>query len=321
VTLTNPANLATNVAINSTVNATFSKAMDPLTITTATFTVQPFGPPLGTALLGAIAYNTTTHVATFTPTTPLTASTKYTATVTTGAKDLAGQALVAGLIPNPWTFTTGAGLFVGPVALGSASTFGIMATSAITNTGAATMINGDVSLDPGTSNGLLPVQVNGTIHINDLVSAQARADLLIGYNLAKALPPGTTVTAGADISAVYPLGLPPGTYTSGSTILVSTPLILDAGGDANATWVFQIGSSVTTSASISLANGAQAKNVFWVPTEDATVGVGTIFYGTILAGRDTTLKTGAVVNGRILTGAITAGTMALDTNTVNVPAP
>ncbi|MDR3685025.1 MAG: ice-binding family protein, partial [Geothrix sp.] len=320
ITLTNPANVASGVALNATVNATFSEAMDPLTLSTATFTVQPSGPPLGALVLGAVTYDALTQIATFTPTSNLTPSTTYTATIT-GAKDLAGDALVAGLVPNPWTFTTGTGLAPGAVALGSASTFGIMATSAITNTGAGTLINGDVSLDPGTSNGLLPVQVNGTIHINDTVSAQARADLLIAYNFAKALPPGVTISAGADLGALYPTGIPPGTYTSGSTMLVSTPLTLDAGGNANAVWVFQIGSSLTTGASISLANGAQAKNVFWVPTSDATVGVGTIFYGTIVAGRDTTANTGAVINGRILTGAITAGTIALDTNTVNVPAP
>jgi hypothetical protein len=104
-------------------------------------------------------------------------------------------------------------------------------------------------------------------------------------------------------------------------MLVSTPLVLDAGGNANAVWVFQIGSSLTTTANVSLAHGAQAKNVFWVPTLDATVGVGSTFYGTIVAGRDTTAKTGAVINGRILTGATLSGTIALDTNTVNVPAP
>lgn len=317
ITLTNPANIATNVAINSAVNATFSEAMNPLTII---FTVQPSGPPLGTALVGAVAYDATLRIATFTPASPLAATTSYTATIT-GAKDLAGNALAPGLVPNPWTFTTGGGIAPGGVNLGSAAGFGIMATSAITNTGAGTMINGDVSLDPGTSNGLLPVQVNGTIHINDTVSAQARIDLLAAYNYAKTLPPGTTVTAGADLAAVYPLGIPPGTYTSGSTILVSTPLTLDAGGNANAVWVFQIGSSLTTNATISLANGAQAKNVFWVPTQDATIGVGTIFYGTIVSGRDVTAQTGAVINGRILAGAITDGTIALDTNTVNVPAP
>ena len=108
--------------------------------------------------------------------------------------------------------------------------------------------------------------VNGNIDINDAASALAYTDLLTAYNSAKALPPGTTISAGADLGALYPTGIAPGTYTSGSTMLVSTPLMLDAGGNANAVWVFQIGSSLTTNASVSLANGAQAKNVFWVPT-------------------------------------------------------
>ncbi|MGA2624849.1 MAG: ice-binding family protein [Bacteroidota bacterium] len=220
-----------------------------------------------------------------------------------------------------WRFTVGASPPPPVNLLGSASTYGIMATSAITNTGNS-IINGDVSLDPGTSmTGFPPGVVNGTIHINDTVSAKARADLLAAYNTLKGLPPGTTISAGADLGALYPTGIPPGTYTSGSTMMVSTPLVLDAGGDANAVWVFQIGSSLTTGASVSLANNAQAKNVFWVPTSDATVGVGTIFYGTIVAGRNVSGVTGAVINGRILAGAITAGTIALDGNTVNVPLP
>lgn len=313
VILVNPVNLATDVAINSAVHATFSKDMDQLTISPVTFTVA--------GVTGLVTYDVVSRIATFTPSANLAVNTTYTATVTTGAKDLAGNALAADYV---WSFTT-ANVIVPPPAalinLGSAAGFGIMATSAITNTGAATMINGDVSLDPGTSNGLLPVQVNGTIHINDTVSAQARADLLIAYNAAKALAPGTTIAAGADLGALYPLGVPPGTYTSGSTMLVSTPLVLDAGGNANASWVFQVGSSLTTGASVSLANGAQAKNVFWVPTQDATIGVGTIFYGTIVSGRDVTAVTGATINGRILAGAITAGTIALQTATVNVPAP
>jgi hypothetical protein len=322
VILASPENLATNVAINSTVNATFSKAMDPLTISTASFTVQTSGPPLGPVLAGTTTYDSVPRIATFTPTSMLASGTTYTATIT-GAKDLAGNALIPGLAPNPWTFTTAAGnvLAPGAVALGAAGTYGIMATAAITSTGNST-INGDVSLDPGTSmTGFPPAVVNGAIHMNDTVSAQARADLLVAYNFAKTLAPGTTISAGADLGALYPTGIPPGTYTSGSTMLVSTPLTLDAGGNANAVWVFQIGSSLTTGASVSLANGAQAKNVFWVPTSDATIGVGTIFYGTIVSGRDVTAVTGATINGRILAGAITAGTIALQASTVNVPAP
>ncbi|MBP6673094.1 MAG: DUF3494 domain-containing protein, partial [Bacteroidetes bacterium] len=187
---------------------------------------------------------------------------------------------------------------------------------------------GDVSLDPGTSiTGFTfstspgPGVVNGTVHINDLISAQARQDLLAAYNFAKGKPVGTTIGAGADLGALYPLGIPPGTYTSGSTMLVSTDLVLDGGGNADAVWVFQIGSSLTTGANVTLTGGAQAKNVFWVPTDDATIGVGTIFHGTIVSGRDVTAVTGSTINGRILAGAITAGTIALQTATVNVPLP
>lgn len=319
VTGVNPADLATAVAINSPVNATFSEAMDPSTIDAATFTVQASGPPLGALLAGTLTYDPLNNMATFTPTSNFIANTSYTATITTAAKDLAGNALASNFV---WTFTTGTNAASAPVALGSAGSFGIMATAAITNTGFST-INGDVSLEPGTSmTGFPPGVVNGATHINDTVSAQARNDLLVAYNAAKGLAAGTTVSGGADLGAINPGGvLPPGTYTSGSTMLVSTPLVLDAGGNANAVWVFQIGSSLTTGADVSLANGAQAKNVFWVPTLDATIGVGTVFYGTIVSGRDVTAVTGATINGRILAGATTAGTIALDSNTINVPAP
>lgn len=324
ITLTSPINLATAVPLNSTVNATFSKAMDQTTLGTTTFTLATSAVP-AVSVLGAVTYDAVNNIAIFTPSSNLAASTTYTATVSNGAKDLAGNALVvpaAATPANPWIFTTGTGLAPGAIALGSASTFGLMATSAITCVPTC-IINGDVSLDPGTSMTGPPV-VNGSIHINDTVSAQARTDLLNAYNTAKALPPGTTIAPGADLGQLYLTGIPPGTYTSGSTMLVATPLVLDAQGNTNAVWVFQIGSSLTTNGTgnVTLANGAQAKNVFWVPTSDATIGTNTTFEGTIVAGRDTTATTGSTVNGRILTGAITAGTLALQSaTTVNVPAP
>ena len=321
VTLTSPANLATQVVLNSSVNATFNEAMNPLTLSTATFKLQAGGTPLGAPLAGTVTYDPVAFVATFTPSSNLAPNTTYTATLA-GATDLTGDALVTGPAPNPWTFTTGSsGVAPGAVNLGTAGTYGIMATSAITSTG-ATIINGDVALDPGTSmTGFPPGVVNGSIHENDTASAKARIDLLAAYTYAKTLPPGTTILGGADLGAKYPGGIPAGTYTSGSTMLVATPLTLDAGGNVNAVWVFQIGSSLTTTASVTLANGAQAKNVFWVPTLDATVGVGTIFYGTIVSGRSVSGVTGATINGRILAGATLAGTIALEGNTVNVPAP
>lgn len=318
VIVENPADLATGVAINSVVRATFDKAMDPLTINTLNVTLKA-----GTVSVnGQVTYDALSKVATFKPASDLLANTKYTATVTTGAKDLAGNALASGLVPNPWTFITNAGTVpaAAAVPLGSAGTFGLMATAAITSTGGS-VINGDVSLEPGSSmSGFPPATVTGAIHVNDSVSTQARADLLVAYNFAKNLPPGTTITAGADLGALKPGGvLPPGTYTSGSTMLVSTPLTLN--GTATDVWIFQIGSSLTTTANVILGPNVLAKNVYWVPTFDATIGVGSIFEGTIVSGRDVTAKTNSVVNGRILAGATTAGTIALDATTVNVPAP
>jgi hypothetical protein len=312
VLVTNPDDLAVGVATGSSVVASFSEAMDPLTITTATFTLKQGL----VAVPGELTYLGLT--ATYKPLSNLETGKTYTATVSVGAKDLQGNALAADKV---WTFTTalaaGPALSPGAVPLTSAGTFGIIATSAITNTGAATHVNGDVCLDPGTSMGLLTGQVTGAIHVNDTVSEQARIDLLAAYNFAKNLPSGTTITGGADLGALAPLL--PGTYTSGSTMLISTPLVLN--GNANSVWVFQIGSSLTTTADVTLSGGALAKNVFWVPTLDATVGVNSTFSGTIVSGRDVTAKTGAKVNGRILAGATLAGTIALDNNIITVPAP
>jgi hypothetical protein len=310
-----PAAGATNVPVNTTVSATFSEAMDPLTMLTSNFTLAQGLNPVS----GQIAFDPLSNIATFTPDDALNTGTTYQFIVRNTVKDIAGNTMVQNDI---WNFSTGGGLAPGAVSLGSASEFGIMATSAITSTG-ATQINGDVSLEPGTSQGIPPPQVSGTIHVNDATSAKARADLLTAYNNLKTLPPGITVLGGTDLGATFPgsAGMAPGTYTSGSTMLITTPVTLNGGGNANAVWVFQIGSSLTTTADIVLINGAQAKNIFWVPTQDATIGVGSKFFGNVIAGRDTTAQTGATVNGRILTGAITAGTIALDSTTVNVPAP
>jgi Ice-binding-like/Bacterial Ig-like domain len=93
-----PANGAIAVAINSVVSATFTEAMDPLTINAATFKLAG---PGATPVAGAVTYAGTT--ATFTPTFPLATGTLYTATITTGAKDPGGNALAANFA---WTFTT-----------------------------------------------------------------------------------------------------------------------------------------------------------------------------------------------------------------------
>ena len=95
---TDPVNLATNVALDKTLSATFSTAMDPLTITTSTFTLMDGVTPIA----GAVSYSGTT--ATFNPTNDFELGKTYTATITTGAENEAGTPLAANYV---WTFSTG----------------------------------------------------------------------------------------------------------------------------------------------------------------------------------------------------------------------
>lgn len=101
VTTTAPSNAATDIALNANVTATFSELMDAATISSpsATFTLAQSGTPVA----GVVTYSGMTAV--FNPTGDLTASVPYTATVSTGAKDVAGNALAAAKV---WSFTSGA---------------------------------------------------------------------------------------------------------------------------------------------------------------------------------------------------------------------
>lgn len=333
VTSTDPSAGSITVCPDATINATFnvpsSLRMDPLTVNAATFTVTGPSPTFTPVIASSVILDPGTgRIATFKPASNLTVGVTYTATIKSGPSGVKDLAIPANTMLNDftWTFTVKACQPApNPSHLGLAGTYGIMSSNSITNTGASTMINGDVALFPGSSIGLLPAQVNGAIHIGDLVAQAAYADLLSAYNYYSTLPPGVTITAGADLGALYPAssgGIPPGTYTSGSSMSINTPLVLNAGGNPNAIWVFQLGSSLTTTSplgTVSLLGGADPRNVFWVCTASATIGVGTNFYGTIIAGVSITGQTGATIYGRLLAGAIGPGAIVLDSNTVNVP--
>ena len=98
VTSTDPLNLATNVALNKVISANFSMAMDPLTITTSTFTLMDGVTPVS----GTVNYSNT--IATFTPGSALILGKTYTATITAGAKNVQGITLANKYV---WTFSTG----------------------------------------------------------------------------------------------------------------------------------------------------------------------------------------------------------------------
>jgi hypothetical protein len=232
----------------------------------------------------------------------------------------------------------------GALDLGLASTYGLAAYSAITNVPtSSSIINGDASIqiNPVTSMTGFTFStpagagvVTGSVHAGDAVATNVYNALLAAYNYAKGRTPdpGLFVVGTVDLGTVdipvlpghVPGRLPPGVYSSATTMNINTNVVLDGGGDANAVWVFQIGSSLTTtSGSVTLTGGAQQKNVFFVPTASATLGTGTTFYGNILAGASISCDGGNTVFGRLLSGALGAGQIALNglASTVTVPGP
>jgi len=321
---TDPLNNAIDVPLNKVIGATFNVTMDPLTITTTSFTLKAGV----TSVLGTVNY--LGKIASFTPTANLLPSTLYTATVTTLAKNLTGVSIASDYV---WSFTTHASLVVAPIVdLKSAGDFGILAGVGISNNAGFSVINNqDVGIYPGfrsSVTGFPPATVVGGVILcaDDLVPAgtpallnQAKLDLVAAYLFAE----GATSPAPATVSGDQGgLTLAPGIYKSTSTLLIQNGnLTLDGQGDPNATWIFQIASAFTTvggaGGSIVLTGGAQAKNIFWQTGSSATIGDYTTFYGNVLALQSITMNTGAVATGRML--AQNGAVVMTGTNTINKP--
>lgn len=201
------------------------------------------------------------------------------------------------------------------VDLGTADPFAVLAGSTVTNTG-ATKVHGDLGLWPGSAiTGFPPGIVSGgTIYDSDAVAMQAQSDLTTAYNFAAGESCGNTLT-GENLGG---LTLTPGVYCFASSAQLTGTLTLNAEGDPNSVFLFQIGSSLTTASasSVVFTNGGQGDSVFWQVGSSATLGTTTAFAGNILALSSITLDTGANIGcGRALArnGAVT-----MDTNNVSI---
>lgn len=204
------------------------------------------------------------------------------------------------------------------VTLGAAGGgFAVLAGSTVANT-ALTTINGDLGLSPGSAvTGFPPGVVNGTQHVSDATASQAQLDLTIAYNDAAGRSVGAIAVAGN----LGGMTLPPGLYKSTSSLEISSgDLTLDAQGDANAVFIFQIASTLTTTSGrqVILAGGAKAANIYWQVGTSAVLGTTSVFKGTIMADQSITLTTGANLEGRALARV---AAVTLDSNTITVPTP
>lgn len=198
------------------------------------------------------------------------------------------------------------------ITLGTAGSFAVLAGTTVTNTGPS-VITGNLGVSPGNAiTGFPPGIVNGTMYAAGAVPLQAEMDLTTAYNAAAGQAPTSTLT-GQDLGG---LTLTPGVYFFASSAQLTGQLTLNALGNPNAIFVFQIGSTLTTASasSVLLENGAQGSDVFWQVGSSATLGTTTAFAGDILALSSITLNTGA----NIQCGSALArnGAVTMDTNTV-----
>jgi hypothetical protein len=327
VSSTSPTADSTGVAINQKVTVTFSKEMDPLSLTSATFTVRQGS----TQVPGSVSHGPGT-TAIFTPESTLAPGVLLTASLTSGIKDLTGNLLASAF---SWSFTTGTTAAKGPVpvSLGTAGNYAILAKTGVSSVPAST-VTGDIGLGPAAASYL-----TGFSLVADATNVFSTSTQLVGraYAANYAVPtPSNLTTAVSNMESAYTnaagrptpdfleLGtgniggqtLAPGLYKWTSTVTVPADVTLSGG--SNDVWIFQTTGDLTVSTSkrIILSGGAQAKNVFWQVAGRATFGAGSHFEGVLLCKTDVTLQTGATMNGRVLSQT----QVALQQATVTQPA-
>jgi hypothetical protein len=355
IILTDPIDKSTGVAVNKTISATFDMPMDGSTLVSpaTTFTLMQGT----TSVAGTVAYSSAS--AYFKPSVDLLFGTTYTAKVTTAAKNVAGTPIVKDSV---WTFTTVAeikplfssifGSFGGNAGITNQGIYTVINNGSIGTTAASTLITGfhDSTGDVYTETPLNIGNVKGRIYTdapppvifaaggpyggNAATMATAQAGLQAAsdfyISISPANKPGGITLSTSELGGRT---LAPGIYKAGSSYdITSVDLTLDAQGDANAEWIFQVPSALTVGTpsgarSIILIGGAQAKNVYWYVGTSAVInyaGGGTMV-GTIIAnsgvtlsspGNSTNTAVQTVLNGRAIS-LVSAVTMV---NTiVNVP--
>lgn len=224
----------------------------------------------------------------------------YTGTPLTGG---AGSGAVA-------TVVVGSGAPV--INLASSVTYGVIASSTITNTG-STNITGNLALSPAGSITGSPT-VSGTINNGNAAAATALSDANSAFTAGNALVGFTTIAA--QLGGTSPV---PGYYTTGSSFQITGTLTLNGG--PNSVWVFKSPSSTLITAaasSVVLTGGALPQNVYWLVGSSATLGTTSTFVGTIIAEASITDNGGSSVNGHMF--ALTAAVTLNNTTVVATPA-
>ena len=185
-----------------------------------------------------------------------------------------------------------------------AGTNTIVGNVGVWSSGGANAITGFMS-SPGV--GVSDPQVTGgTVQAGTTEAQAAQTQLTTAINSLASLGVGTLLPAD-----LVGLTLIPGVYTVPASVTnLSGALTLDGKGNANAAWVFQLPSTLITSANsvISLTNTGAGAGIFWNVGSSATIATDSVFLGNIMALASITMNTSATnLCGRALakSGAVT----------------
>ena len=203
------------------------------------------------------------------------------------------------------------------VNLGRAAPFAVLAGTTVTSAGVST-IGGDIGVSPGTAiTGFGPGTLTGSKEGGNPTAAAAQTDLATAYADVAGRTATTTVAALGEAGPGQTLG--PGVYAHGSGLELAGTLNLNAGGDPDAVFIFQAGSTLGTAAgsTVNLQNGAQACNVFWQVGSSATLGANSVLKRSLLVHTAVTVGASVNVAGRILA---MGAAVTLDADVVTVPA-
>ena len=365
-----PTSTAGVAAGGKAVTAVFSLPMNAASINTTSFLLAPQGGAV--LVPASVSYNAATRVATLTTTSALLSNTSYSAVIQSSATSAAGTpvgcpyawnfktALVAGTGPASVNILASAaryGVFGGSAGMtntgnqtvitgsaGNTADIGTIATGTSSITGFHDSAPSDVYTEvPGVNVGNVTGKIftcttsttgptnptNGVNAASCAIATQARLDAQAAYLNLAGRPAGAN--PGGNLAS---LTLAPGVYTApaGSFLIQGGDLTLDAQGNPDAVWVFQMASTLTVGGpgaafprSVILAGGAQAKNVYWQVGTDAIInaGGGGTMVGTIIAQAGTAFSTSGSVIPLTLNGrALSLGASVTLVNTfINVPAP
>jgi hypothetical protein len=213
--------------------------------------------------------------------------------------------------------------------LGAAQTFAALGGTTLTATGSA-VISGNVGVSPGSAvTGFPPAVIqNGQIYTGvGSLAGPAQSSALNAYNNLKgqACLPANNLTGKILGQTPGFLTLVPGVYCFDTSAQLNATLTLNDGGDPNAIFIFQIGTTLTTASSsaVVMSSGGRGTNVYWQVGTSATIGTSTTFRGNIIANTSITLTTSASTTGRIfaLNGAATIDSTFVDAVPLATPTP